>query len=1131
MQRSYLPAAPGRGAVRAVFDMTLQAEAARAKGRVSATTSYDLRQYYEHVDLAELAVGARRFGLPLPIVALLSHLYVGPRRIRVGTAVSRTTYPRRSILAGCTFALLVIRLITIVPVEKLLAVIADRAKGWDIKVEPMFYVDDGVVSSFGSAEAVALLHGWITRLVFNWIRVILRKQTAAHNSSCVVSCPTIRGRITEELRDLDIPVTLGGEMLGIDFAAGRRLRKRPTQVKRRRKACRRRKRIAWWRGLGGRAARVARAGAFAGEAYGAEVVGLPPAALRDARSIHAAATPIKCGGASLTAKLALGGEKFAELDPAILSHNPPLGLLLQRLWDAPCIRADAARAWYQARAEVGDAGEHVRWNAVRGPVSAAYAHLLRIGAAWPKAFELVALGRSINILSTPPRQVMAILQVQARRFYDHALLRRLSQAHGWDADQVLEEYKFGINWQLLRDILNGRKGELDAKQKRLLHIVSTGGFWPEERRWQCGLLPSATCTGCGDPKARPFHRLHDCGADEAWRILEIAAGNASRLLAEARRPRPQPLVDMGLPPQALDWNFIEADDEEGEFSMGCDGYVYGDGSGYHQDDVGARIATWSITRVRDDGFGNTEVISMRRGTVGGWWPTVPRGELRALIEFLRHCSGDSSFVGDCRYVVEGAARGVSQKLRSSVSLDADLWKAVHELLRDHGSVPRILKTRAHRSRANALQDEEDGLQHWAGNAAADVAAKTLAKATASSAAGPSIRAAKDDLATKIICAVARGAARAVMSWPELAPRGDARRTVQGAAISTFADDDGDAYHSMRRGCGGRFECAVCRKLAHTPAGARRMSRAVCGGAISPNIHSSHRLFASHGTLWCGNCGAYSTRWPRRLVQSCAGRPCSQAQRNVLRRLLAGLTATTADYFDAVATAQGMPTITVDEVRVARPLGEVPSHLPHHPHQHRGNDENAHRASAEGHDQDAAAQCPPREVAPGERHVGEEGFPRGQKAVAPPYGYPRLEAARARSQGSLSMASSSPRPSSPPPCPPSSRPRQKPSSGSCSSQAEGGHWSRRLVRSQQGQGNCNVCSGSTRLSCQSCGRGLCLGCAKGGKPCQTEPSDSSGAEAGTASQQQLCKPRSLSAPPSPAVSVLGFDRGRHHHSDR
>ncbi len=112
--------------------------------------------------------------------------------------MSRTTYPRRSILAGCTFALLVINLITIVPVERLLRVIGERIKDWDIEVTPTFYVDDGVVSTFGSADAVTLLHGWITRLVINWIRGVLKKQLADHKSACVVSCPAIRGKIAED---------------------------------------------------------------------------------------------------------------------------------------------------------------------------------------------------------------------------------------------------------------------------------------------------------------------------------------------------------------------------------------------------------------------------------------------------------------------------------------------------------------------------------------------------------------------------------------------------------------------------------------------------------------------------------------------------------------------------------------------------------------------------------------------------------------------------------------------------------------------------------------------------------------------------------------------------------------------
>ncbi len=109
VERPYLPAAPGKGAIRAVLDLALAGEAARAKGHESATTTFDLRQYYEQVDIAEFARGARKFGLPLQIAALLAHLYLGPRRIRVGNAISKVAYPRRSILAGCTFAQLVIR--------------------------------------------------------------------------------------------------------------------------------------------------------------------------------------------------------------------------------------------------------------------------------------------------------------------------------------------------------------------------------------------------------------------------------------------------------------------------------------------------------------------------------------------------------------------------------------------------------------------------------------------------------------------------------------------------------------------------------------------------------------------------------------------------------------------------------------------------------------------------------------------------------------------------------------------------------------------------------------------------------------------------------------------------------------
>ncbi len=323
VERPYLAAAPGKGAVRAVFDMSLTVEAAHAQGHVAATTSYDLSQYYEHITIMEFALGARRFGLPLEITALLATLYTGPRRIRVAKAMSAVVYPTRSILAGCTFALLAIRLITIRPVEQLMRLIEERLKGWTATVHPTFYVDDGVITTTGELNAVSLLHAWVSRIVLNWVRTVLKKGIASHKSACIVSCPRLRDAIKADMQGLGIKPVLEGEMLGVDFAAGGKLRRRATQKKRGAKAVQRRGKISWLRKSGGPAVKVARQGALAEHIYGAEVIGLPPAALRDARRIHSASVGIQCGGASLTSKLALGGERFSEHDPAILYNTPP----------------------------------------------------------------------------------------------------------------------------------------------------------------------------------------------------------------------------------------------------------------------------------------------------------------------------------------------------------------------------------------------------------------------------------------------------------------------------------------------------------------------------------------------------------------------------------------------------------------------------------------------------------------------------------------------------------------------------------------------------------------------------------------------------------------------------------------
>ncbi len=213
---------------------------------------------------------------------------------------------------------------------------------------------------------------------------------------------------------------------------------------------------------------------------------------------------------------------------------------------------------------------------------------MRIGAKWPKAFTVNALGSNIDLLKVPPRTVMRILTVQARRHADHLLLRRLAAMYSWDADEILYSYRYGIHWELLRQVLRGKRGDLTGKERRLLQVVASGGFWPEERRWQCGLLESPNCVACGMAIGTPGHRLHDCGAFDSERVLRRAAGDLCRLPPETSHPGLLPLLLMGLPPYPLDWQEEEMVVVEGEMPLVTGGILYGDGTGHNQHIVSCR---------------------------------------------------------------------------------------------------------------------------------------------------------------------------------------------------------------------------------------------------------------------------------------------------------------------------------------------------------------------------------------------------------------------------------------------------------------------------------------------------------------------------------------------------------------
>ncbi len=316
--RPYLDAAPGRGAARAALAAAFRGEAAVAERKVAATTMVDTSRFYEAVRPADVAAGAKMFGLPQCIFILNLHLYMGPRRIKIGSTCSAPVFPSRTVLPGCAWATVHVRMILIRPVDKFIEKLKDRIDGWVVHVALSLYVDDWALTATGDFDGVAFLHPLLTRSLLLWIARCLKMRVATEKLTCVASSAHLRDTLRPLLRDDGVPVELTGDLLGVDYTAGGRLygrNKGKVTAKRNKKHFKRMPRVRWLGRLGGKARDVVHSGLAAGIRFGEEVRGLPPSTSRKLRIAYGKVTWVQAAGASLTARLALGGAHYRDIDP------------------------------------------------------------------------------------------------------------------------------------------------------------------------------------------------------------------------------------------------------------------------------------------------------------------------------------------------------------------------------------------------------------------------------------------------------------------------------------------------------------------------------------------------------------------------------------------------------------------------------------------------------------------------------------------------------------------------------------------------------------------------------------------------------------------------------------------------
>ncbi len=320
--------------------------------------------------------------------------------------------------------------------------------------------------------------------------------------------------------------------------------------------------------------------------------------MRAARRIRASASRVGASGSSLTAKLAIGGERYAEADPGVLMANPALKFVLEELWDRPQTRSDFIDIWTYTAKEFQRCSSSAAWRMVRGPVSGAWAQLKGLGATWPAPFRIRLLDCDVDLLQAPPRQVMQTVSAHARRHFDMMMICRITaQLRGGEGlDDTLQVYRHGIDWNVVRGALRNHDGCRQALEVRSLELLVIDALWFGERRHQAGLHADGKCEACHIAAGSNQHRLHECDG-----VVQYLSG----LQAEGRIGRPQGrmelptfalLARLGLPPKRHGWRPVNGRRLHGTLVNGIRGVYYGDGSGAYQEMREHRRSTWALYR-------------------------------------------------------------------------------------------------------------------------------------------------------------------------------------------------------------------------------------------------------------------------------------------------------------------------------------------------------------------------------------------------------------------------------------------------------------------------------------------------------------------------------------------------------
>ena len=304
--RSYLACSKGRGAADAVWKHAINAEGAVHDGTCALALLWDLKSFFDTVDLVLLRRRAQQVGFPAALVNIAIANYTYPRYIQTREGVADPANPTRGVLPGCSFAKALIGVYYMPVMDEF----CKLHPGVDVSI----YIDDITLSVVGvseeEAEKLILQAARDLKLI---IRDQLKGAIATDKEAVVSSSQELADKVRSELGELAGKPVHSTPNLGVDFSAGRKRGRRTglLRSKRLRTATEKKAKLRTLRELVGKrvARQVCGGGVLAGAGYGAEINGFSDSELLTVQRVCGAASASCESGRSLTATLLLRGDQ------------------------------------------------------------------------------------------------------------------------------------------------------------------------------------------------------------------------------------------------------------------------------------------------------------------------------------------------------------------------------------------------------------------------------------------------------------------------------------------------------------------------------------------------------------------------------------------------------------------------------------------------------------------------------------------------------------------------------------------------------------------------------------------------------------------------------------------------------